>query len=162
MSVILQILILMEKSNNIPKIIKGAFALDQRGKVSFCNDFNFKNVKRFYFIENSSTDIIRAFHGHLKEEKYMLVISGKALISAVHLDNPQNPDKNNEVFRFVLSSQEPSVLHIPGGFANGMKFLEEGTKLIVFSTATLEDSKNDDYRFSEDYWGKEIWEIKEK
>ncbi len=151
----------MEKSNNIPKIIKGGSASDLRGIVSFCNDFDFKNVKRFYCIENSSIDTIRAFHGHLKEEKYMLVISGKAIICAVNFGDSENPDKNSEVFRFVLSSQEPAVLHVPGGFANGMRFLQEGTKVIVFSTASLQESKNDDFRFPEDYWGKEIWETKE-
>jgi len=145
---------------NKPKIIKGGFAVDERGKVTFCNDFNFKNVKRFYLLENSSTDIIRAFHGHLKEEKYMFVASGRAIICAIKLDDVEKPSKENEVHRFVLSARNPSVLYIPAGFANGFKALEENTKMIVFSTSSLEESQKDDYRFPYDYWGKDIWEVK--
>lgn len=150
----------MENLNKTPKIIQGGFAIDERGKVTFCNDFNFRNVKRFYLLENSSTDIIRAFHGHLKEEKYMFVVLGTALVCVVKLDDIKKPSKENKVYRFILSEKSPSILHVPAGFANGLRFLEKNTKIIVFSTSTLEESKKDDYRFSYDFWGKDIWEIK--
>ncbi len=149
----------MENSADKPKIIKGDFVIDERGRVAFCNDFDFKGVKRFYTLENSSTDIVRAFHGHLKEKKYMFLVSGTALVRAVKLDNVKKPSKENEIYRFLLSSSSPSVLYIPAGFANGTRFLEKNTKMIVFSTSSLEESKKDDYRFPFDYWGKDIWEI---
>ena len=41
---------------------------------------------------------------------------------------------------------------IPAGYANGIKSLEEGSKLIVFSSNNLEDAKEDDYRFPADMW----------
>lgn len=148
----------MEKFNKKPKLIKGGFAVDERGRVSFCNDFDFKNIKRFYVIENKSTDVIRAFHGHMKEEKYMLVICGRALLCAVQIDDIKNPSKNKKVHRFVISGEGSSILHIPAGFANGIRFLQENTKLIVFSTSSLEESKVDSYRFPPEYWGKNIWE----
>lgn len=150
----------MENLTNKPKIIKGGFAIDERGQVTFCNDFDFKNVKRFYMLENFSTNTIRAFHGHLKEGKYMFVVSGTALVCVVQLDDVKKPRKENEVHRFVLSAINPSILYIPKGFANGLRFLEKNTKMIVFSTSSLEESKKDDYRFPYDYWGKDIWEIK--
>ena len=59
-----------------PEIIKGGVSIDERGKVGFVNDFNFQNIKRFYVVENSSINIVRAFHGHLKEAKYVFVVSG--------------------------------------------------------------------------------------
>ena len=34
----------------------------------------------------------------------------------------------------------------------GIKALEEGSKLIVFSSNTLEDGKDDDYRFDANMW----------
>lgn len=148
--------------SNKPKIIEGSLALDDRGHVSFVNEFNFKHVKRFYIVENISVDVIRAFHGHKKETKYVYVPVGSAVVAAVKMDNTESPNKKNQVHRFVLSSRKPSVLFIPSGYANGFKFLETGSKIIFFSTSSLEESKNDDYRFPHDYWGKDIWEVKHR
>jgi len=149
----------MTISSEEPKLIEAGIAVDERGQVIFANDFDFSSVKRFYMVENSPSQPVRAFHGHLKEEKYVLPVSGSALVAVVKIDNPQQPSKTAQVQRFILSAKKPVVLHIPGGYANGFKSLESETKLIFFSTATLEESKADDYRFPEDYWGKEIWEI---
>jgi len=142
-----------------PRLIKGGISTDERGEVSFVNDFDFKDIKRFYIIENASLDVIRAFHGHLREEKFIFVVSGKALVAVVKIDDIEKPGRNKELRRFVLCADKPTVLHIPGGYANGLRSLEEGTKVIVFSTTTLEESKKDDYRFPYDYWGKQVWEI---
>lgn len=152
----------MENFSEKPYLIEGGFAIDERGQVSFVNDFDFKNVKRFYIVENFSTDTIRAFHGHLKEAKYVFVVSGSALIAAVKIDSPENPSKDQEVFRFILSARKPTILYIPPGYANGFRALENNTKVIFFSTSTLEESKKDEYRYPVDYWGKEIWEVKNR
>jgi len=142
-----------------PQVIKGNIAKDERGSVSFANDFDFKGVKRFYIVENSSRDIIRGFHGHLEEKKYVFVASGKALVCVVEMDDPQAPSKDNEVFRFILSAEDPTILCIPGGYANGVRVIQENTKIIFFSTINIEEAKKDDYRFPYDYWGKDVWEI---
>jgi len=152
----------MVNLNKKPYLIEGGLAIDDRGQVTFVNDFDFSNIKRFYMVENFSQNIIRAFHGHLKEEKYVLVVSGSAIVAAVEMDNIKKPKKSNEVHRFILSSRKPSILYIPSGYANGFKALENDTKIIFFSSATLEESKNDDYRFPYDYWGKEIWNIENR
>lgn len=145
-----------------PTLIRGDIAVDERGAVIFVNDFNFSGVKRFYMVENISTDIIRAFHGHLKEAKYVFVVFGSAILVAVGMDDIKSPDKKNEVYRFILSARKPAILYIPPGYANGFRALEPNTKIIFFSTATLEESKNDDFRFPYDYWGKEIWEVENR
>lgn len=144
------------------EIIKGGISVDERGKVSFVNGFNFQNIKRFYIVENSSLDIVRAFHGHLKEAKYVFVFSGSALVSVVKINHTTNPDRNAEVHQFILSEKEPNILYIPPGYANGFKSLEKNTKVIFFSTSFLEESKNDDFRFPYDYWGKDIWNNSKK
>lgn len=143
-----------------PYLIEGGFHIDDRGQVSFVNDFDFKSVKRFYIIENFSNNTIRAFHGHLKETKYAFVVSGSAIFAVVKIDDPMKPDKGNKPDRFILSSRKPTILYIPPGYAHGFRVLEENTKIIFFSTVSLEESKKDDYRIPYDYWGKEIWEIK--
>lgn len=152
----------MENSIKIPTIIEGGLSVDDRGQLTFANNFDFAGVKRFYAIENFSKDVIRAFHGHLKEAKYVLVISGTAIVAAVKMDNVVAPSKENELNRFVLSSRKPTILFIPAGYANGFKALENNTKIIFFSTSTLEESKGDDYRFAYDYWGKEIWQVENR
>ncbi|MDD5638544.1 MAG: dTDP-4-dehydrorhamnose 3,5-epimerase family protein [Candidatus Pacebacteria bacterium] len=152
----------MENLNKKPYLIEGGLAIDDRGQLTFVNDFDFSNVKRFYMVENFSQDVIRAFHGHVKEEKYVLVISGSAIIAVVEMDDILKPKKSNEVHRFILSSKKPSILHIPAGYANGFRALEKNTKIIFFSTSSLEESKGDDYRFPYDYWGEDVWKVENR
>lgn len=152
----------MDNSFEKPKLIEGGIAIDDRGQLTFVNDFDFKGVKRFYIVENLSTDVVRAFHGHLREAKYALVVSGSAIVAAVAMDDTKAPNKKNEVYRFVLSARKPSVLYIPPHYANGFKALEYNTKIIFFSTASLEESKGDDYRFPHDYWGENVWEVEDR
>lgn len=149
-------------SKKEPILIKGGFAVDDRGMLTFVNDFNFESVKRFYMVENFSPETIRAWHGHKNEAKYVLVVSGSAIVAAIEMDHHETPNKNNKVHRFVLSSRNPQIVFIPAGFANGFRPLEHDTKIMFFSTSSLEESKNDDYRFPHDYWGSEIWSVEHR
>jgi len=133
---------------SLTKLINGDVSVDDRGSVRFVNDFNFNGVKRFYQVENHSKGFIRAWHGHKKEGKYVYVVNGSALVGIVNMET-------EEVNKFVLSSQTPKVLWIPPGYFNGFKSLEEGTKIIFFSTSTLEESLGDDIRMPHDKW--DIW-----
>lgn len=147
------------ESLNKPKLIEGGIAVDDRGQLIFANDFDFRDVKRFYMVENFDLDTIRAWHGHQRETKYAFVASGSAIVAAVEMDNLEAPNQTNEVHRFVVSARKPAILHIPAGYANGFKALENGTRIIFFSTATLEESRGDDYRFPVDYWGEQVWQV---
>tara|TARA_R110001583_G_scaffold39728_2_gene127143 strand:+ start:5872 stop:6291 length:420 start_codon:yes stop_codon:yes gene_type:complete len=131
------------------KVIGGGTVVDDRGSVSFVNEFDFGGVKRFYQVENHRRDFIRAWHGHKHEGKYVYVSQGSALIGVVNLDT-------QKIEKFVLSSKTPKILWIPPGHANGFKNLEENTKIIFYSTSTLEESMDDDIRFEYDKWN--IWD----
>jgi nucleoside-diphosphate-sugar epimerase/dTDP-4-dehydrorhamnose 3,5-epimerase-like enzyme len=144
------------------QLISGGIAVDDRGCLNFANDFNFYGVKRFYQVQNFSTSTIRAFHGHLKEAKYVYVAKGSAIVAAVELDDVKSPNKNKKVNRFILSDKKPQVLFIPPKYANGFRPLEEDTRILFFSTSSLEESRGDDYRFPVDYWGKEVWEVENR
>ena len=140
-----------------PKIINGGIATDDRGSVRFVNNFNFEGVKRFYQVQNHRSGFIRAWHGHRKEAKYVYVAKGSALIGAAPIDMMINKDIDSaKVFKTVLSSNNPKVLFIPSGYANGFKSLEPDTIVQFFSTSTLEESMGDDIRF--DYNLVDIWE----
>ena len=147
----------MKKRFKKVKIFKGGYKKDTRGILRFINQFKFKGIKRFYHIENANTDVLRAFHGHMREEKYVYVVSGKILLCAVPIDNKESPSRDFPVQRIILSSDQPTIAYIPGGYANGIKALEEDTKIIIFSSMTLKQSEKDSYRYDSDYWGKEIW-----
>lgn len=140
-------------------MIEGGLAVDDRGSLTFANSFDFKDVKRFYVVENFSTETIRAFHGHLKEAKYAFVVSGTAIVAAVKMTNTTKPSKKEKVNRYVLSANKPGILYIPAGYANGFRFLTPNGKIIFFSTSTTEESKGDDYRFGADYWGNDVWTV---
>jgi len=131
------------------KVLNGGIAVDDRGSVRFVNDFNFEGVKRFYQVENHNRGFIRAWHGHKKEGKYVYVTSGSALIGVVNMET-------EEISKFVLSDKSPKVLWIPPGNYNGFKSLEENTKILFFSTTTLEESLGDDIREEHNKWN--IWE----
>lgn len=143
-----------------PHLIEGSLAVDERGSVSFINGFNFPNVKRFYTVKNHQVGQIRAWHAHKVEAKFACVVSGSALFGVVKIDSWEQPSKDAEMHRFVLSALKPTILHIPQGFAHGYKTLTLDTNVLFFSTTTLEESQNDDYRFDSRHW--DIWNISER
>lgn len=132
-----------------PKILNGGKAVDDRGSVSFVNEFDFAGVVRFYQVENHEIGYIRAWHGHRKEGKYVYVASGAALVGTVHLES-------EKVSKFVLSADTPKVLWVPPNHANGFMNLRDNTVIIFFSTATIEETRGDDIRFAYNKW--DIWQ----
>ncbi|MAF37244.1 sugar epimerase [archaeon] len=149
-------------------LIKGGVSVDDRGSVRFVNDFNFEGVKRFYQVDNHKQGFIRAWHGHKKEGKYVYVVKGSALIGAVKMEVREDLndmhetliEPEGEVFKCVLSSQDPKVLWIPPGYANGFMSLTRDTIIQFFSTSTLKESLGDDIRFPYNKW--DIWHVEER
>ena len=116
-------------------------------------------------VSNHQQGFVRAWHAHKKEAKYVTVVSGAAMVGTVYVECWENPNMIHQsiapkVEKFILSEKKPAVLYIPPGYANGFKTLAPNTKLIFYSTSTLEDSKNDDYRFRYDTW--HIWDIEQR
>lgn len=142
--------------SDFPYLFEGGVVGDERGKVSFVNGFSFPKIKRFYVVANSRVGMVRAWHGHKHEAKYVFVISGAAKVAAVRINNWKHPSKKNKVHTFLLSSEKPEILYVPKGYANGFKSLTDDAKLIFFSTRTLAQSKKDDFRFDAKYW--DVWD----
>ena len=140
--------------------IAGGKAFDDRGSLSFINDLDLTMFKRFYIVENHSKGFVRAWHGHKKEAKAVVVVSGAALVAAVKVDNWDSPSKDLQVERVVLSAEKPGALLIPAGYANGFMTLTESAKVMFFSTSSLEESAGDDFRFDARLWNP--WNIEER
>ena len=145
---------------NKPFIINGDLSADDRGELMFVNQFNMELVKRFYVVSNHKQGFIRAWHAHKFESKYVFIVNGTALISTVQIDDWNNPSSDLAIDKFVLTAKKPSILYIPNGYANGFKTLSSDTKIIFFSTSSLGDSIDDDYRFDAYKWNP--WEIVER
>jgi dTDP-4-dehydrorhamnose 3,5-epimerase-like enzyme len=143
-----------------PELIEGAVSTDDRGRVLFANDFDLLDCRRFYFVENFSVGTVRAWHAHQHERKWVVAVSGAALVACVEIDDWESPSKSQEVHRFVLDAGCPSVLSVPPGFANGAMSLLPQTKLLYLSDAVLGASLNDDVRYPARYW--DPWGVRER
>lgn len=140
------------ENNRTPFIIDGGKHSDKRGEISYVNDFSLHKIKRFYTISHPRTNIVRAWQGHKNFPKYFYPIIGSFWIACVQIDNWLNPSANLKVDIFKLVSTKSSVLYIPAGFANGLKAIEDDSKLISFCEDDMNESLDDDFRFNHDMW----------
>jgi dTDP-4-dehydrorhamnose 3,5-epimerase-like enzyme len=141
-----------------PAIIEGGLHIDDRGVLAFLNEFPNVGIKRFYIVSNHKRNFVRAWHAHRHEEKYLFALEGTFLIGAVRIDKWENPSKDLEIKRFTVSSEQPKLLKIPKGYANGTMNLTSRNKLLIFSTSTLEESMKDDVRYDADRW-ENVWNV---
>src|SRR6266852_8707148 len=98
-----------------PVLYTGDLAVDDRGELTFVNDFDFAGVKRFYTVRNHRAGFVRAWHAHRREAKYVTVVSGASVVGAVQIDDWDRPSASQPVSRHVLSAAQPRVLFIPAG-----------------------------------------------
>ena len=136
--------------------------VDDRGE--FLNiDFPFE-IKRVYFIKNNRQGVVRAFHGHEHEKKVLVALSGAWKVIVSDLVRPQKSDRVidyelNMPQTFNLNGEKKQMLVIQEGKANGFVNLSEEGTMMVLSSSTVEESREDDIRFPWDYFGKEMWGI---
>lgn len=135
-----------------PKIIQGGKFSDQRGTISYVNDFTFTDIERFYIISNSLENSIRAWQGHKLDAKNFYCLSGSFNIHFIKIDNWENPSKDLIIETVLVTEYDSKIVHIPGGYANAIESLEENSKLISFSTLPLANVSDDDVRYPSDYW----------
>ncbi len=143
-----------------PSIIQSKISFDDRGELVHCNNFDFKKnkIRRFYIIENNQINFIRAWHGHKKEEKFIQILNGSIKVCIIKIDDWIKPSKKLKKITHIVSSKNPSIIRIPGGYAHGIQTLKKDTKYIVYSNLSLRESLKDDYRYPFNYW--DNWQIK--
>lgn len=135
----------------LPKIMGGNAQEDHRGKVLFNNDFDVADVKRIYFIENKSINIVRAWQGHKIEQRWMSAVRGCFEIQLIKIDNWESPDKNLLRQTFELNADKFTILHVPKGYVTSIKAKSEESKLMLMSDFLLNEI-NDEYRFPAEYF----------
>lgn len=115
-------------------------ALDNIGTLTTAEEWNRKQIKRTYVVHNWEKGRIRAWHGHMKAWTGMHVIHGAAKLVARPIDD------EGTIKSVVFSDKNPGILWVPPGYYNGSMSLQDNTKILVYSTLSFEEVKNDDYR----------------
>lgn len=133
-------------------IIQGGKHEDARGRLTFFNGFDMGAVKRFYVIEHPDTEAVRAWQGHQREQKWFYVIEGAFKLVLVQPNNWIDPSDGLQTEEFTLQTERNEILHVPGGFANGFKALIPKSRIMVFSSFTVEESGNDNFRYDKNLW----------
>lgn len=137
---------------NEPKVIPGGAAEDERGKVSFVNDFDLRDVRRVYRVTNREAAPFRGWIAHRVERKWFLPVIGRVEILLVALDDFDHPSPALPVLRHLLDEASPSVLHVPGGYAIGIRSVSPGASVLVFSDCLLGAIPDDTWRWPPETW----------
>ena len=133
-------------------LISGGIHSDERGSVSFVNDFDMEQIKRFYTITHSDTHIIRGWQGHKIEKKWFFCTKGAFVVRVIKIDDWHQPSKYLEISKYHLQSDKSEILFVDQGCVTCMQAVTKDSTLLVFSDQDLLHSKADDYRFDQNYW----------
>ena len=134
-----------------PSEIKGKVHTDFRGSLYYNNDFDAKEVKRIYFIENKDTEFVRAWQGHKIEQRWFSAVQGSFEIKLIEVDDWITPSKNSTIHSFILKANQLDVLHVPKGYISSIQALELNSKLMLMADYLLGEVK-DEFRFDADYF----------
>lgn len=101
---------------------------------------------------------INAFHLHPKQiqDELWTVADGAMLVWLVdvRVGSPTLGVKRS----YILSADQPALLHVPAGVAHGYKAGPEGALLIYTMNSQFDPADPNEGRLGWDYFGKELWE----
>ena len=137
------------------KLYNGNVHQDQRGILTYNNDFDASIIKRIYTIENHSTEFIRGWQGHQVEQRWFAAMKGRFEIAVIQVDNFNNPSPHLSIQTFSLTDESLTYLHIPAGCITAIQAKEKGSKLLVLSDYALGEIQ-DEYRFALDYFENKV------
>lgn len=132
-------------------ILNGKKHEDERGIITFNNDFDASKIKRIYTIENHSTEFIRGWQGHKIEQRWFSCMKGKFEISVIKVDDFTQPSKDLDINKYILEDNQLDYLHIPAGCITAIKSVKKGSKLLLLADSGLGEIQ-DEYRFPIDYF----------
>ncbi|QQV03384.1 MULTISPECIES: WxcM-like domain-containing protein [Chryseobacterium] len=131
--------------------ITGSRHQDERGIITYNNDFDASQIKRIYTIENTSTEFIRGWQGHKVEQRWFASMKGSFEISVIKVDDFENPSKDLTIQKYLLTEEVLTYLHVPSGYITAIQSKEKGSKLLVLADYGLGEI-SDEYRYSLDYF----------
>ena len=132
--------------------LKGDTFTDLRGTLKFVNEKEPGNYRRFYLITHTDKSVVRAWQGHMIEEKTFYTINGSFTIAVVRPNDFLNPTDDEVVEFYTLTTENSKFLRVPPGSFTGIKANTTNATLLVLSGLDVEQSKKDDYRQPADKW----------
>lgn len=134
-------------------ILHGKAHQDNRGIITFNNEFDASEIKRIYTIENHSPDFIRGWQGHKIEQRWFACMKGSFEVSVIEVDDFTNPSKDLTIQKYLLTDEVLTYLHVPSGCITAIQAKQDGSKLLVLADYGLGEI-NDEYRFDLNYFNK--------
>lgn len=134
---------------------KGNIYCDERGTITFNDEFDVSQIKRIYTIENHSVDFVRGWQGHKIEQRWFAGMKGSFKIAVIKIDDFENPSKELTPEYFILNANSLDFLHIESHRITAIKALEEESKLLVLADYGF-GGINDEFRFPLDYFKAEL------
>ena len=132
--------------------LQGGVFTDFRGTLKFINEESPGNYRRFYLITHPDNAVVRAWQGHMIEEKAFYTINGSFTIAVVRPQDFLSPADDERVEFYTLTAENGKFLRVPAGSFTGIKANTANSTLLVLSGLSVEQSKNDDYRQPADRW----------
>lgn len=136
-------------------LLEGKKYQDERGIITFNNDFDASEIKRIYTIENHSTEFIRGWQGHKIEQRWFVCMKGSFEISVIRIDDFENPARDLMIQKYLLTEKTLTYLHIPSGCITAIQSKKKSSKLLVLADYGLGEI-NDEYRFALNYFNKNL------
>jgi hypothetical protein len=129
-----------------PFLHKGSQHTDERGIITYNNNFDASSVKRIYTIENFSTDFKRGWQGHKIEQRWFSAMMGCFVIEVKPIIAFEQLMLDSAVHTFLLEDTTLDYLQVPAGYVTRIQALEKGAKLLALSDYHLGEIQ-DEYRF---------------
>jgi hypothetical protein len=136
----------MSPSIQEPFLHKGSQYTDDRGTITYNNDFDATSIKRMYTIENLSTDFKRGWQGHKIEQRWFSAMKGCFVIEVKPIIAFEQLTLDSAVHTFLLEDTTLDYLQVPAGHVTRIQALEKGAKLLALSDYHLGEIQ-DEYRF---------------
>lgn len=136
-------------------LLEGKKYQDERGIITYNNDFDTSQIKRIYTIENQSTEFVRGWQGHKIEQRWFACMKGSFEISVIKVDNFTQPSKDLTIQKYLLTDEVLTYLHIPAGCITAIQAKSEKSKLMVLADYGLGELA-DEYRFDLNYFDKNL------
>ena len=132
-------------------LLQGKAHQDNRGIITFNNEFDASEIKRIYTIENHSPDFIRGWQGHKIEQRWFACMKGSFEISVIVVDDFTKPSKDLAIQKYLLTDEVLTYLHIPAGYITAIQSKSLDSKLLVLADYGLREI-TDEYRFDLNYF----------
>ncbi|MFC1658750.1 dTDP-4-dehydrorhamnose 3,5-epimerase family protein [Candidatus Omnitrophota bacterium] len=120
---------------------------DDRGRlmeIFRCDDECFEQFGQVY-MTTAYPGIVKAWHYHKLQADNFTCVSGKMLLALY--DARQGSSTYGEINDFVISLQEPKLVHIPKGVYHGFKNIGDTEAIIINTVTSPYNHKNpDEYR----------------